>query len=149
MSAVKAIVAHPPLLSTLHVLVIDDQPAALKIIKDMLLAMGVPVVVATTEPRKAVQMLDLRTRPLDAVLCDWRMPEMTGLDVLKEVRAACPDMPFLMVTGAADAASVLKAKEQGVSGYIRKPFSADELRRKLEAIARVKAHRGAAAPTIN
>lgn len=78
------------------------------------------------------------------VLADWRMPEVTGLDILREVRASRPNLPFFMVTGAADAQSVLTAKRSGVTGYLRKPFSIDELGRHLRPVALMKARRQAA-----
>lgn len=149
MNAPSSIVARPSLLGTLHLMVIDDQAAAIKIIKDMLSAMGVPPVIAINEPQKALYVLASDHVAVDAILCDWRMPGMSGLEVLRQVRRTKPDLPFLMVTGAADVSSVLAAKEHGVSGYIRKPFSADELRRKLHAIARVKAHRGCTARALS
>lgn len=128
-------------LETLQVLIVDDQPAAVGLIKAMLLGMGAPPAISVNDPRKALQLLSSSDVLFDVVLCDWRMPEMSGLELLKEVRVLRPELPFLMVTGAADAASVLAAKEHGASGYISKPFSADELRRKLAVIARVVAHR--------
>jgi CheY-like chemotaxis protein len=128
-------------LGALQILVVDDQPAAIALIKAMLLGLGAPPAVTVNDPRKALQLLRSSDVLFDVVLCDWRMPEMSGLDLLKQVRILRPELPFLMVTGAADAASVLAAKAHGASGYICKPFSADELGRKLAVIARIAAHR--------
>jgi CheY-like chemotaxis protein len=79
------------------------------------------------------------------MLCDWKMPQMSGLEVLKRVRSRAPDLPFLMITGLADPGSLVEAKSHGVSGYIKKPFSLDQLRKKLALIQRILAHRTQAA----
>lgn len=72
----------------------------------------------------------------DLVLCDWEMPEMSGLDVLKWAREREADeglgkMPFIMVTSRGDKSHVVKAVEAGVNDYIGKPFSNDQLLRKV------------------
>jgi response regulator of citrate/malate metabolism len=77
----------------------------------------------------------------DVVLLDVYMPDMTGLDVLQELRASPgpeADVDVLMVTAADDAESVRRALRGGVGGYLIKPFSADELRRRLEHLVAVR-----------
>lgn len=144
----NAILPMPPVpsrdvgLGAMQLLIVDDQPAALKLTRDMLFEMGARRCLALADPRKALAILLSQEVRLDAVLCDWRMPEMSGLELLQKTREVQPDLPFLMITGEAEVSSVLAAKECGVTGYITKPFSADELRRKLTVIARIKAHRG-------
>ena len=128
-------------LGALQVLVVDDQANALKLIKDMLKSMGVQTVHTASEAAGALDVLKDRHDSVDVVLCDWSMPEMSGLDLLKEVRKTHRDLPFIMVTGTADPSSVLAAKDGGVTGYIKKPFSSEELRKRMTSIARVKAHR--------
>ena len=129
-------------LAGLHVLIVDDQLSALDLIGEMLRDLGVTTVTPTLNPQRALDLLrSEKGETIDVVLCDWHMPEMTGLEMLREVRALRPNLPFFMVTGAADVSSVLAAKDCGVTGYIRKPFSADELRKKLTPMARLRAHR--------
>ena len=72
----------------------------------------------------------------DLVLCDWNMPDISGLDVLKEIRSddKLRDVPFIMVTAEAREDSILEAVEAGVNGYIVKPFSANTLREKMKEI---------------
>ena len=129
-------------LNDLHVLVVDDQANALHLIKDMLKSFGVLAVQTAADAPGALELLKERKDLVDVVLCDWSMPEMSGLDLLREVRKTHKDLPFVMVTGTADPASVLAAKDGGVTGYIRKPFSSEELRKKMTSVARVKAYRG-------
>jgi two-component system C4-dicarboxylate transport response regulator DctD len=69
------------------------------------------------------------------------MPRVTGLDVLKQVRTVDADIPFLMVTGVADMDSVMQCKALGITGYVKKPFSKDDLRRKMQTVANIITHR--------
>ena len=62
------------------------------------------------------------------------MPAMTGVEFLRQLRTVDPDVPFLMITGRSDMESVVEAKASGVTGYIRKPFSALQLETKLRII---------------
>ena len=132
-------------LSALQVLVVDDQANALHLIKDMLKSFGVQAVQTAVDAPSALELLKDRADLVDVVLCDWSMPEMSGLDLLREVRKTNKDIPFIMVTGTADPSSVLAAKDGGVTGYIKKPFSSEELRKKMLSVARVKAYRQPAA----
>ena len=77
----------------------------------------------------------------DVVLLDVYMPDMTGLDVLQALRASSgpeADVDVLMVTAADDAESVRRALRGGVGGYLIKPFSADDLRRRLEHLVQTR-----------
>lgn len=74
---------------------------------------------------------------IDVVLCDWKMPKMNGIDLLRQIRSADPDMPFVMVTGQADEGSVVAAKNLGVTSYLVKPFSSDQLVKRLRAVSRL------------
>jgi CheY-like chemotaxis protein len=71
------------------------------------------------------------------VLADWNMPVMDGNELLRQIRSADPDIPFIMITGRADRNSILEAKNSGVSSYIAKPFSVEHLEKKLVAVARI------------
>lgn len=70
------------------------------------------------------------------VVCDWNMPEQTGLDLLKQLREAGNMVPFIMVTGRNDVDSVLEARKHGVDLYISKPFSQEEFEKKMEWVRR-------------
>ena len=60
---------------------------------------------------------------------------MTGIELLQQLRTVYSDLPFLMLTGLANADSVIAARESGVSAYLRKPFSAEQLEQKIRAAA--------------
>jgi two-component system chemotaxis response regulator CheY len=78
----------------------------------------------------------LRERSFGLVISDWNMAPMSGLEFLKEVRSdgALKDMPFIMITAESKTENVVAAKEAGVSNYIVKPFNADTLKKKIEAV---------------
>ncbi len=68
----------------------------------------------------------------DVVLSDWNMPNMDGLTFLQKVRETNKDVPFIMITTEAERARVVTAIQAGVTDYLVKPFTPDDLRAKLE-----------------
>ena len=121
----------------LRIMVVEDQDDTRVLLRKMLRSMGIVDLVETPDGRAALERLDLDDdRPFDVVICDWMMPEMSGLDLLREVRRRFPKMPFLMVTGKVDPAAVKSAAASGVSGYIAKPFSQAQIEAKLRILAR-------------
>ncbi len=127
----------------LKILLVEDSFEAMNLIKQMLSEFGIDQVYTAKNGMEALNFLgeidgdDM----VNLILCDCNMPRFSGLDLLTQLRTVDPDMPFLMITGNADLQSVQEAKSHGVSGYIRKPFSANELQKKLNAMARIMAHR--------
>lgn len=121
----------------LRVLLVDDNADAVRLIRSMLMDLGINQVFVANDGRQALDFLGECDDLIDVVLCDWRMPHLTGLDVLRQLRTVDPDCPFIMITGSADADSVSRARESGVTAYIRKPFSAGQLEKKLRVVARL------------
>jgi two-component system chemotaxis response regulator CheY len=78
----------------------------------------------------------LEKEHFDFVVSDWNMPNMTGLELLKAVRAnpKTKQIPFLMVTAEADKENIVEAVKSGVSNYVVKPFNAGTLKEKIEKI---------------
>jgi two-component system chemotaxis response regulator CheY len=70
----------------------------------------------------------------DLILLDWNMPNMNGLDFLKQFRAKNKDTPVIMVTTEAEKARVLEALKNGVNSYVVKPFTPDTLSQRLEEV---------------
>ena len=118
-------------LKKLRIMIVEDQPDTSKMIKNMLLELGVTQVYTSPDGQKALEFMDSANDFVDMVMCDWNMPRVTGIELLRQLRTVYPDLPFLMVTARGDIESVIVAKEAGVSGFIRKPFSLDELKQKL------------------
>jgi two-component system chemotaxis response regulator CheY len=115
---------------SVRVLVADDSGTMRKIILRSLQAVGVT---NTTEAADGAEAI-AKFKPglFDLVLTDWNMPNKTGLDVVREVRAQDPRIPIIMVTTEAEKARVLEAIQAGVSDYLVKPFTSETLRQKLE-----------------
>ena len=121
---------------TSPILIVDDYSRMLRIIRSLLRQVGYERV---EEACNCVEALDmLRQRPFSLVISDWNMEPMSGLELLRAVRAdpALAALPFIMVTAEARAAKIAEAQRAGVSGYIIKPFGAEALNLKIAAIAR-------------
>jgi two-component system chemotaxis response regulator CheY len=112
-------------------LVADDQSAFRSTVKKMLKDLKIQQVFEASSGREALRLLDSAPEMIDLVLCDWNMPSMSGLDLLRQVRSVGLEVPFVMVTGRTDKDSVIAAKDAGVTAYISKPFSAAQLEAKI------------------
>jgi len=119
-------------MSKVSVLVVDDAPFIRDLIKKGLRSHfpGIRIEDAVNG-RKAQQMLDRDT--FDLILCDWEMPEMSGLELLTWCRAQdkLKTTPFIMVTSRGDKENVVQAIQSGVSDFIGKPFSNEQLTTKV------------------
>ena len=118
----------------MRILVVDDFATMRKVIKNLLRQSGYQNV---TEAEDGVAALkELRSQKIDFVISDWNMPNMTGIELLKAVRAdsELSSLPFLMVTAESLKENVVEAVKAGVSNYIVKPFTAEVLSEKIEKI---------------
>lgn len=120
--------------SKLKVLIVEDQLEARSLLRHMLNELGVTQVFEAPDGKQALQFTDDAFDMIDLIICDWNMPTMSGVEFLRQLRSVGFDIPFLMVTGRSDKTSVMEAKESGVSGYIRKPFSPVQLEAKLRIL---------------
>lgn len=119
---------------SMSILVVDDYKTMLRIIRNLLKQLGFENVDEATDGSAALQKM--RERPYGLVISDWNMEPMTGLQLLKEVRAdnGLKETPFIMVTAESKTENVVTAKQAGVSNYIVKPFNAETLKTKLTAV---------------
>jgi two-component system, chemotaxis family, chemotaxis protein CheY len=117
-----------------HVLVVDDYNTMRRILRNLLSQIGFSNVEEAEDGSTGLRKL--RERSFGLVISDWNMAPMSGLEFLKEVRSdgALKDMPFIMITTESKTENVVAAKEAGVSNYIVKPFNADTLKKKIEAV---------------
>jgi two-component system chemotaxis response regulator CheY len=117
------------------ILIVDDYSRMLRIIRGLLRQLGYEEVEEATDGESALAML--RQKPFRLVISDWNMEPMSGLELLRAVRAdpVLAELPFIMVTAEAREAKIAEAREAGVSGYIVKPFGAEALSSKIAAIA--------------
>ena len=118
----------------MNVLIVDDYKTMLRIIRNLLKQLGFNNVDEATDGAMALQML--RVGNYGLVISDWNMEPMTGLQLLREVRADAKlkPVPFTMVTAESKSENVIAAKEAGVSNYIVKPFNAETLKTKMVSV---------------
>ncbi len=118
----------------MKVLVVDDFATMRRIIKNLLKQGEYKNI---TEAEDGVEALKiLKSEKVDLIISDWNMPNMTGLELLKAVRAdsELSSLPFLMVTAESLKDNIVMAVKEGVSNYIVKPFTAEVLSEKIEKI---------------
>ena len=118
----------------MKILVVDDFPTMRRIIRNLLKELGYLNVEEAEDGSKA--LVRLKDERFDFIISDWNMPNMTGIDLLRAVRAD-PDLrgtPFLMVTAEAEKGNVIEAIKAGVDNYIVKPFTAATLKEKIDRI---------------
>lgn len=118
-----------------NVLIVDDYKTMLRVIRNLLTQIGLVNVDEATDGQMALAMLG--QKKYDLVISDWNMEPMSGIDLLKNVRAtanATQKVPFIMVTAENKMENIVAAKQAGVNNYIVKPFSAETLRSKIESV---------------
>jgi two-component system chemotaxis response regulator CheY len=119
---------------TMPVLVVDDYTTMVRIIRNLLRQLGFVDVDDAKDGESALAKMHIRRYGL--VISDWNMEPMTGFDLLRQVRAdpGLGEIPFIMVTAESKTENVIAAKKAGVNNYIVKPFNAQTLKSKIEAV---------------
>jgi two-component system chemotaxis response regulator CheY len=119
---------------SIPVLVVDDYSTMVRIIRNLLRQLGFVDIDDAGDGKAA--LAKLHGRKYGLVISDWNMEPMTGYDLLKEVRADphLAQTPFIMVTAESKIDNVIAAKKAGVSDYIVKPFNAQTLKSKIDAV---------------
>ncbi len=115
-------------------LVVDDFSTMRRIVRNLLKELGFHNVDEAEDGADALGKL--RGGGYQFVISDWNMPNMTGLDLIKNIRAdaALKDLPVLMVTAEAQKENIIAAAQAGASGYVVKPFTSVTLDEKLNKI---------------
>jgi two-component system chemotaxis response regulator CheY len=119
---------------SMPVLVVDDYNTMIRIIRNLLRQLGFVNIDEASDGSVALEKM--RQRKYGLVISDWNMEPMTGYTLLQEVRAdpGLTSTPFIMVTAESKTENVIAAKKAGVSNYIVKPFNAQTLKTKIEAV---------------
>jgi two-component system, chemotaxis family, chemotaxis protein CheY len=119
-----------------RVLVVDDMLTMRKIVVKVCKDIGFTDLLEAADGAKAWDALAAAAPPVGLVISDWNMPNMSGLDFLKKVRADArfAKLPFILVTAEAEQHQVVEAIKAGVNNYVVKPFTPDQLKDKIEAV---------------
>ncbi len=118
--------------TNMNILIVDDYKTMLRIITNLLRQLGFMNVDEATDGEMALDLM--KHKEYGLVISDWNMEPMTGIDLLKAVRAnddKHKEVPFIMVTAESKTENVIAAKEAGANNYIVKPFNADTLKQKM------------------
>jgi two-component system chemotaxis response regulator CheY len=118
----------------MKILIVDDFSTMRRIIKNLLRDLGFTNTVEADDGITAIPILN--SGSIDFLVTDWNMPGMTGIDLLRHVRAdeKLRNLPVLMVTAEAKREQIIEAAQAGVNGYVVKPFTALALKEKIEKI---------------
>jgi len=118
----------------MRVLVVDDFSTMRRIIKNILRQLGFNNVLEADDGTTAWEVLG--KEQVDFIVSDWNMPQMSGIELLRKVRASeeFANLPFLMVTAEGLQENIIEAVQAKVSNYIVKPFTAETMGQKIEKI---------------
>ncbi|NBW41357.1 response regulator [bacterium] len=118
------------------ILIVDDMTATRTLVRTQLQTLELANFCEAEDGAQAWHLLEecyRKQSPLDIIICDWNMPKMSGLELLKRVRGddRFSKIPFIMLTAQNETEEVMAAIELGVSEYIIKPFNAEQLHKKM------------------
>lgn len=118
----------------MKVLIVDDFATMRRILRNILKQIGFTDIAEADDGDTALK--ELKKEKYDLILCDWNMPAMQGIDLLKTLKAdeQLKDIPFVMVTAEAQKDHIIDAVKAGVSSYIVKPFAAETVSEKLNKV---------------
>jgi len=121
---------------SMKVLIVDDYKTMLRIMRNLLRQLGFENVDEAIDGTQALEVLNASEDSFGLIISDWNMEPMTGIELLRHVRAdeKLKMTPFIMVTAESKSENVIAAKEAGVSNYIVKPFNAGTLKAKMVSV---------------
>lgn len=124
------------ILKKITVLVVDDMETMRSMINYSLQDLGVARTVMA--PNGEVAWSTLNNSPIDMIICDWDMPQVTGIELLRRVKKSenHKDIPFLMLTASAEKGNIMNAVKAGVDDYLTKPFQPKELEYRVVKLVR-------------
>lgn len=123
-------------LSKIKVLVVDDERTMVELVRDLLTAFGFKDIVVAHSGQDAINLLN--KQQFDFIITDWRMDDLDGIDLVRFIRRSPKNTflttPVLMLTGNTEAEDVIRARDAGVSAYLIKPFTAEQLVKRIRTI---------------
>ena len=120
----------------LKILVVDDHALTRAMVQSILKSAGFGEIIHADNGEMAIKRIS--EQHIDLVVCDWNMPNVSGIDVLRFIRKneAYKTIPFIMLTAEAYRRNVKEALEAGVTDYVVKPFTPDVLLEKVEGVVK-------------
>ena len=120
-------------MSEIRTLIVDDSSVMRKIVERALRQAGLDLLVVHEAGSGTEGLELLRAQPVDLILADINMPAMDGLEFLRQIRAQklAPGVPVVMITTESSEEHVKQAIEAGARGYIRKPFTAEQVKERV------------------
>lgn len=124
-------------MSSIKVLVVDDSAIMRRVIMGILNSMNIPNdnIEEAADGCEAVEKAS--SKQYSVILMDWNMPNMLGIDAVRNIRASGNKTPILMVTTEGERTNVITAIQAGANNYLVKPFNAEDLREKFEQLVTV------------
>lgn len=123
-------------LDNLKVLVVDDEKLIKKLVCEVLSKLGFYHIKLASSGREAMELVE--EFDFDFIITDWHMKDLNGIDLIRHVRSSPLSkngrIPFIMLTGNSEARDVIEARDAGVNEYVIKPFSVDQLVRRVRSI---------------
>jgi two-component system, chemotaxis family, chemotaxis protein CheY len=118
----------------MKVMIVDDFATMRRILRNILKQIGFKNIIEAEDGKNALK--ELKKEKVDLIMCDWNMPEMPGIELLKNVRSddELKDIPFVMVTAEAQKDNIVEAVKSGVTNYVVKPFTAETITEKLNKV---------------
>jgi len=124
-----------PQLDSFNILIVDDAAMIRKLVGDVLKTLGFTNITEATSGRQAIELLT--RNKFDFIITDWRMNDLDGIEVVRHVRGSRSNIPIIMLTGNTEASYVKAAISAGVNGYLLKPFSAEQLVKRIRTVIEV------------
>jgi len=120
--------------TSIKVLVVDDFATMRRIVKGVLKQLGFAKITEAADGSEALDML--KKEQIGLIISDWNMPNMSGIDLLKAVKAdeSLKKIPFIMVTAEGMKENVVEAVKAGVNNYIVKPFTPETFSEKVSSV---------------
>ena len=118
----------------MNVLIVDDFATMRRILRNILRQIGFTSITEADNGKAA--LTELKKQQFGLILCDWNMPEMSGFELLQNLKSdeELKDVPFVMVTAEAKKENIIDAVKAGVSSYVVKPFTAETIGEKLKKV---------------
>ena len=119
----------------LNVLIVENEAYTRTLIREVVRTMGAEQITVANDAKTAISQLDAKPG-INLVVCDLRLPDMTGLELLAKLRRRTPKVTFMLLSDHAEPAHIQMAVESGVDAIVVKPFSRAQLDAKLRFLAR-------------